>query len=239
VNLVARDLYKRYGKKVVVQKVSLEVSPGEIVGLLGPNGAGKTTTFYMIVGIEKPDGGEVYLGEERITFYPLYRRARKGIRYLPQEPCVFQGLTVEENIVAVLEVGGVSRKERREMAEKILKEFGIFHLRNQKAYQLSGGERRRLEVARAMVLSPRFFLLDEPFQGVDPIAVGELKSLLKEIRNQGIGILISDHQVRETLTLCDRAYILHLGKVIRSGTPEEIMADSSVREVYLGEGFTL
>lgn len=223
----------------MVQGVDIEVNPGEIVGLLGPNGAGKTTTFYMIVGIEKTDTGKVYLDDLEITNLPLYRRARLGICYLPQEPSVFQGLTAYANILAVLEGTPLSRRERLRRAEEILEEFGLAHLKNSPAYQLSGGERRRLEVARAMSLKPRFFLLDEPFQGVDPLTVQELKHLLRTISQQGIGILISDHQVRETLTLTHRSYILHQGQVICSGGVEEVLANPEVRATYLGEGFRI
>jgi lipopolysaccharide export system ATP-binding protein len=236
-SLKAEDLRKRYGRRFVVQGVEVELNPGEIVGLLGPNGAGKTTTFYMIVGIERPDAGRVLLDGEEITHLPLYRRARKGICYLPQEPSVFQGLSALENILAVLEGTAPNKRENRERAEAVLKEFGLHHLRDARAYSLSGGERRRLEVARAMSLKPRYFLLDEPFQGVDPITVQDLKELFTTLARQGIGILISDHQVRETLSLTHRAYILHRGEVICEGSPEEVLDHPEVRSVYLGEGF--
>jgi lipopolysaccharide export system ATP-binding protein len=235
--LKGENLRKRYGRRLVVQGVDIELQPGEIVGLLGPNGAGKTTTFSMIVGIERPDAGRVLLDGEEITHLPLFRRARKGICYLPQEPSVFQGLTALENIIAVLERTGIPRRELLKRAEAILEEFGLYHLKDSRAYSLSGGERRRLEVARAMSLKPRYFLLDEPFQGVDPITVQDLKELFATLARQGIGILISDHQVRETLSLTHRAYILHRGQVICAGTPEEILEHPEVRSVYLGEGF--
>lgn len=237
--LSAQGLRKRYGQRWVVDGVNLQVAPGETVGLLGPNGAGKTTTFYMVVGIEKPDAGSVHLNNNDITHQPLYQRARHGVRYLPQEPSVFQRMTAMDNIVAVLEVAGVPASERRAIARDRLAEFGIDHLSEQQGFMLSGGERRRLEIARAMATPPSYFLLDEPFAGIDPIAVQDLQQLVRGICKRGIGVLISDHNVRETLALCDRAYVMHAGHVISEGSPEKITGDPKVRQVYLGEGFQM
>ena len=237
--LRAENITKIYNKRKVVDGVTIEVLEGEVVGLLGPNGAGKTTTFYCIVGLVKPDGGRVLLGEDDVTDEPTYLRARKGISYLPQEPSIFRKLTVEENIKAVLEMYGLSHKEIEERTNWLLERFGIAHLRKQKASSLSGGERRRLEIARALSISPKFLLLDEPFAGIDPIAVYEIQELIKELKEMNIGILITDHNARETLRIIDRAYIIGHGKVIAFGSPEEVAQKEIVRKVYLGEQFTL
>ena len=237
--LRAENITKSFGDKKAVDGVTIEVLEGEVVGLLGPNGAGKTTTFYCIVGLIKPDSGRVLIGEDDVTEDPTYIRARKGISYLPQEPSVFRKLTVEENIKAVLEMHGLSAKEIDERTDWLLERFGISHLKKQRASSLSGGERRRLEIARALSINPKFLLLDEPFAGVDPIAVYEIQELIKELKEMNIGILITDHNVRETLKIIDRAYIIGHGKVIASGKPEEVAEKEIVRKVYLGEKFTL
>ncbi len=237
--LLAKDLVKTYGKKRVVASVSLEVESGRVVGLLGPNGAGKTTTFYMVIGLIRPDGGRVFLDEEDITSYPMYIRARKGIGYLPQEASIFRKLTVEDNILAILETLPLSRSERHSRLEELLEELNIGHLAQQRAYTLSGGERRRVEITRALVTTPSFILLDEPFAGIDPIAVVDIQKVIGQLKERGIGIVISDHNVRETLGVCDRAYILNEGMLIESGPPETIASSSVAREVYLGEGFRL
>ena len=232
-------LTKTYGRRTVVGQVDLRIDNGEVVGLLGPNGAGKTTTFYMVVGLARPDGGQVFLGEEDITSLPMYQRARQGIGYLPQEASVFRKLTVEENVLAILETLPLSPAERRPRARSLLEELGIAGLHKQPAYTLSGGERRRLEIARALAISPSFILLDEPFAGIDPIAVIDIQRIIAHLRERGIGILITDHNVRETLKITDRAYILRDGHVFRSGTPIELASDEEVRRVYLGEAFRL
>jgi lipopolysaccharide export system ATP-binding protein len=219
--------------------VDLQVRNGEVVGLLGPNGAGKTTTFYMVVGLARPDGGKVFLGEEDITSLPMYQRARLGIGYLPQEASVFRKLTVEENVLAILETLRLPPSEQRPRARALLEELGIAALNKQAAYTLSGGERRRLEIARALAISPSFILLDEPFAGIDPIAVIDIQKIIAHLRSRGIGILITDHNVLETLKITDRAYILTDGHVFRSGTPHELAAHEEVRRVYLGEAFRL
>ena len=237
--LRAENITKIYGKRKVVDGVTVEVFEGEVVGLLGPNGAGKTTTFYCIVGLVKADDGKVYIGEEDITNDPTYVRARKGISYLPQEPSIFRKLTVEENVRAILEVHGLPEGEIREKTDWLLNRFGIAHLREQKASSLSGGERRRLEIARALTIDPKFLLLDEPFAGIDPIAVADIQGLINELKEMDIGILITDHNVRETLKIIDRVYIIAHGKVIASGRPEEVAKEEIVRKVYLGEDFTL
>jgi len=239
-NLLKADgITKVYGKKKVVDNVSIEVFEGEVVGLLGPNGAGKTTTFYCIVGLVKADGGKVFIGEEEITNEPTYVRARKGISYLPQEPSVFRKLTVEENVRAILEMHGYSEREIRERTDWLLERFGISSLRNQKAASLSGGERRRLEIARALTINPKFLLLDEPFAGIDPIAVSDIQGLVRELKEMDIGVLITDHNVRETLKIVDRVYIIAHGRVVASGEPEEVANQEIVRKVYLGEDFSL
>ncbi|MFI5317010.1 MAG: LPS export ABC transporter ATP-binding protein [Myxococcota bacterium] len=237
--LHARDLCKRFGSKEAVRDVRIAVGPGEVVGLLGPNGAGKTTTFNMIVGRIHPTAGRVFLGEEEITDLPMYQRARKGITYLPQEPSIFRKLTVEENILAILETLPLRRHERHERARTLLGELDLVAKRKQKGSTLSGGERRRVEITRALVLDPRFMLLDEPFSGIDPIAVIDIQKIISQLRERGIGIVITDHNVRETLQICDRAYIIKDGRIIREGSPAEITEDPTVREIYLGQNFRL
>jgi lipopolysaccharide export system ATP-binding protein len=237
--LRAEQLVKRYGKRRVVDDVTLEVHPGEVVGLLGPNGAGKTTTFYMIVGLIKHSRGRIYLDGEEITHKAMYKRARMGIGYLSQEPSVFRKLTVEDNIRAILETTRLSRRERKERLETLLDELGLRRVRKTKAYALSGGERRRLEITRALVTQPRYMLLDEPFAGVDPIAVDDLQSIVAALRDRGLGILITDHNVRETLQITDRAYLLYDGKILKSGDAGELIADPEARRLYLGEDFRL
>lgn len=238
-SLVADSLTKAYRRRKVVDGVSLEVSAGEIVGLLGPNGAGKTTTFHMIVGITRPDAGRILLDGEDITDFPMYRRARKGISYLPQETSVFRKLTVEENIELVLETTALTREERKRRLDTLLEELGIAYVRKRKAYLLSGGERRRVEICRARVIEPHILLLDEPFAGIDPIAVADLQRLILELKAKGIGVLITDHNVRETLGICDRAYILDQGVVLEAGDRQTIASSKKAREIYLGEQFTL
>lgn len=234
------EIGKSYKGRQVVRGVSIEVSRGEVVGLLGPNGAGKTTSFYMIVGLIPPDSGNILADEEDITRVPMYLRARQfGISYLPQEPSVFRKLTVEENIVAVLEVQSVSQETRRARTEKLIEQLNLGHVRRTRGYALSGGERRRVEIARCLAIQPSFILLDEPFSGIDPIAVLDLQEIISGLREAGIGVLITDHNVRETLSVTDRAYIINDGRIFRSGTPEELGNDSEVRRVYLGEGFSL
>ena len=237
--LHARDLHKRFGPVEAVRDVHVAVAPGEIVGLLGPNGAGKTTTFDMIVGRIRPTSGKVFLGDEEITNLPMYQRARRGITYLPQEPSIFRKLTVEENILAILETLPLSRRERAERLERHLAELELLDKAKQRGATLSGGERRRVEITRALVLSPQFMLLDEPFSGIDPIAVIEIQKVLAQLRERGIGLLITDHNVRETLAICDRAYIIKDGRIIRQGAPEEITEDQTVRDIYLGPDFTM
>jgi len=237
--LQAKQLVKRYGKRTVVNGVSLEVNQGEIVGLLGPNGAGKTTTFYMVVGFVKPDGGNVYLENTDITALPMYRRAKKGIGYLAQEPSVFRKLTVENNIAAVLEMTKLSKAEQKERLEELIEEFSLEKVRKSKGDTLSGGERRRTEIARALATSPNFILLDEPFAGIDPIAVEDIQSIVAQLKTKNIGILITDHNVQETLSITDRAYLMFEGKILMAGTAEELAADELVRKVYLGKNFEL
>jgi lipopolysaccharide export system ATP-binding protein len=237
--MVATGLGKRYKKRPVVRDVSLSVRRGEAVGLLGPNGAGKTTTFYMITGLVQPDEGQVLMDGHDITLLPMYRRARLGLGYLPQEASIFRGLSVEDNIRAALEVIEPLRERREQMLDALLAEFGIAHLRRAPALALSGGERRRCEIARALATQPAYILLDEPLAGIDPIAVGEIRDLVKHLKDRGIGVLITDHNVRETLEIIDRAYILHDGKVLMEGTPRDIVEDEGVRRVYLGERFSL
>jgi lipopolysaccharide export system ATP-binding protein len=237
--LAATQLEKWYGTRHVVRQVDLALAPGEIVGLLGPNGAGKTTIFSMIAGLVSPSGGSVLLDGVDVTALPIHRRARAGLGYLPQEPSVFQKMTVEENLTAVLEFMGLGRVERRERAEGLLGEFGLRQVARQQAYTLSGGERRRLEIARAMLAAPRYLLLDEPFSGIDPIVVEELQQLLINLSRGGLGILITDHNVRETLKVTHRAYLIYEGRVLHAGTPERLAADPQVRAVYLGEQFQL
>jgi len=237
--LVATGLGKRYKKRPVVRNVSLSVRRGEAVGLFGPNGAGKTTTFYMMTGLVRPDQGEVSMDGQDITSLPMYRRARMGLGYLPQEASIFRGLSLEDNIRAALEVVEPDRSRREQMLDGLLAEFGLTHLRRSPSLALSGGERRRCEIARALATHPAYILLDEPLAGIDPIAVGEIRDLVKHLKNRGIGVLITDHNVRETLEIIDRAYILHDGQVLMEGTPEDIVAHEGVRRVYLGESFSL
>src|SRR5262250_3324212 len=238
--LAAEEICKSYRGRRVVNGVSIRVGQGEVVGLLGPNGAGKTTTFYMIVGLIPPDAGRVLMNEDEITDVPMYRRARQyGISYLPQEASVFRKLTVEENILAVLEAQPISWHERRERAEKLIDQLGLEHIRQNRGYALSGGERRRVEIARSLCINPTFILLDEPFSGIDPIAVLDLQKIISDLRASGIGILITDHNVRETLSVTDRAYIINEGRIFRAGTPEQLGSDPEVRRVYLGESFSL
>ena len=237
--LRAEELCKRLGGREILRSVSLEVHAGEVVGLLGPNGAGKTTTFYAIVGLLRPDSGRVELNGTDLTSDPMYKRARNGISYLPQEPSVFRKLTVEENILAILETLDLSREERSERLAELLEELSIAHLAKSKAYSLSGGERRRVEITRALVTEPVFMLLDEPFAGIDPLAILDIQSIVSQLKERGIGILITDHNVRETLGICDRAYILHDGAVLEEGTPQQIAGSRRARESYLGERFTL
>lgn len=238
-SLRAQGLVKAYRKRTVVNKIDIEVNRGEIVGLLGPNGAGKTTTFYMVVGLVKPDSGKVMLDDEDVTKRPMFQRARKGISYLPQEASVFRKLTVEENIVAVLEGLNISSFERKKKARSLLRELNILHIKNAMAYSLSGGERRRVEISRALATSPVFILLDEPFAGIDPIAVSDIQSIISHLRDKGIGVLITDHNVRETLSITDRAYIINGGKIIASGLPNDVAQDEKVKEIYLGDRFSL
>jgi lipopolysaccharide export system ATP-binding protein len=238
--LATDEIGKSYRGRRVVNGVSLQVLQGEVVGLLGPNGAGKTTSFYSIVGLVPPDTGRVLYDDEDITGVPMYIRARQyGISYLPQEASVFRKLTVEENILAVLEVQPISWHERREKAEKLIDQLGLEHIRQNRGYALSGGERRRVEIARSLCINPTFILLDEPFSGIDPIAVLDLQKIISDLRASGIGILVTDHNVRETLSVTDRAYIINEGRIFRSGTPEELGGDPEVRRVYLGESFSL
>lgn len=237
--LHAQNLVKRYKKREVVSGVSLEVRQGEIVGLLGPNGAGKTTTFYMIVGMVRPNAGSILLDETNITTMPMYKRARQGIGYLAQEASVFTHLTVEGNIHAVLEFQKIDARERRRRVDGLIEEFGLERVRKSKGYMLSGGERRRTEIARALATQPSFFLLDEPFAGVDPIAVEDIQSIVANLKDRGIGVLITDHNVHETLAITDRAYLLYEGRILKQGTAEDLAADEEVRKRYLGEKFTL
>lgn len=237
--LVANNLVKAYGKRSVVKDVSFSVSSGQIVGLLGPNGAGKTTSFYMVVGLVRPDSGTVLLDSEDISHMPMYQRARMGVGYLPQEPSVFRKMTVEENLMSVLENTDLTPAERREELSNLLEDFNIRHVSKQQAYTLSGGERRRVEVARALALDPYFILLDEPFAGVDPLAVADIQDIIRKLKARGLGILITDHNVRETLGICDLGYILSDGMILEKGTPEEIAQSPRAREAYLGENFKL
>ena len=237
--LQAESVTKSYTGRRVVDRVNLEVNGGEVVGLLGPNGAGKTTTFHMMVGLVHPDEGKVLLNGEDLTALPIYQRARTGLSYLPQESSVFRRLTVEENLLAILETLDLSEEEQRDRAERLMRMLGVFELAKQKAITLSGGERRRVEIARALVLSPFFILLDEPFTGIDPIAVAEIQKIIRKLATSSIGVLITDHNVRETLGICDRAYIINEGQVLEEGSPETIATSPKARQVYLGEGFRL
>ncbi|MDX9923667.1 MAG: LPS export ABC transporter ATP-binding protein [Ignavibacteriaceae bacterium] len=237
--LKSENLKKIYKKRTVVDNVSVNVQQGEVVGLLGPNGAGKTTTFYMIVGMIKPNGGEVYLNSKEITDEPMYKRAKMGVGYLPQEASIFRKLTVEDNILAILQMLDISKTERKEKLEKLIEELGLNHVRKNIGYQLSGGERRRCEIARALANDPDFILLDEPFAGVDPIAVEDIMQIVANLRHKGIGILITDHNVHETLSIVDRAYILISGKIFKEGTAQFLAEDPEVKKLYLGEKFKL
>ena len=237
--LYTKDLVKKYKKRVVVNHVSVEVSQGEIVGLLGPNGAGKTTTFYMIVGLIKPYKGSIHLENENITKEPMYKRAKRGIGYLAQEASVFRNLSVEDNIKAVLEFTGMSNEEQKEKLEVLLDEFGLQYIRKSKGITLSGGERRRTEIARSLAVDPKFILLDEPFAGVDPIAVEDIQTIVKKLKEKNIGVLITDHNVHETLSITDRAYLLFEGSILKAGTSEDLAGDKEVRKLYLGESFQL
>ena len=237
--LQSENLTKSYRGRKVVDAVCLEVDRGEVVGLLGPNGAGKTTTFYIMVGLTAPDSGRVLLDGEDLTQMPMYQRARRGLSYLPQEPSIFRKLTVEENLLAVLQTLPLSRWERRDRLELLLEQFGLGAVRSSRGYMLSGGERRRVEIARSLVISPHFILLDEPFSGIDPIAVIDIQRIIAQLRDSGIGVLITDHNVRETLRATDRAYIINNGQIFRSGSPAELGTDAEVKRVYLGESFVL
>ena len=238
-DLVAHNLVKIYGKRTVVDHVSFRVAPGEVVGLLGPNGAGKTTSFYAVVGLVRPDGGKVTLGEDDLTRDPMHVRARKGVGYLPQEPSVFRKLSVEDNIAAILELQGLDKVEASDRLEALVDEFNLQKVRKSMGDVLSGGERRRTEIARALASNPAFILLDEPFAGVDPIAVEDIQRIVDQLRHKGIGVLITDHNVQETLHITDRAYLLFEGKILKEGSAEELAADDTVRRVYLGQNFTL
>jgi lipopolysaccharide export system ATP-binding protein len=237
--LRSENLVKRYRSRTVANNVSVQVQQGEIVGLLGPNGAGKTTSFYMIVGMVKPNSGKIFLDEHDITKEPMYKRAQLGIGYLPQEASVFRKLSIEDNLYAILEMTKLTKKEQEMKAERLLDEFGLHHVRKNLGDQLSGGERRRTEIARALATDPKFILLDEPFAGVDPIAVEDIQQVVSKLKDKNIGILITDHNVHETLSITDRAYLLYSGSVIKSGTAEELAADEQVRKVYLGQNFEL
>lgn len=237
--LRSEDLVKRYKTRTVANKVSVQVQQGEIVGLLGPNGAGKTTSFYMIVGMVKPNSGRIFLDDKEITKEPMYRRAQLGIGYLPQEASVFRKLSIEDNLYAILEMTKLTKKEQQMKAESLLDEFALHHVRKNLGDQLSGGERRRTEIARALATDPKFILLDEPFAGVDPIAVEDIQTVVKKLKEKNIGILITDHNVHETLSITDRAYLLYSGSVIKSGTAEDLANDEQVRKVYLGANFEL
>lgn len=237
--LRSEHLVKKYKSRLVVNDVSVFVKQGEIVGLLGPNGAGKTTNFYMIVGLIKPNSGKIFLDDKEITNYAMYQRAKLGVGYLPQEPSVFRKLSVEDNIKAVLEMTSLTKKEQSEKLEKLLDEFGLAYIRKNRGDYLSGGERRRTEIARALAVDPKFILLDEPFAGVDPIAVEDIQKIVAQLKDRNIGILITDHNVQETLSITDRAYLLFEGKILKSGTAEELAADETVRKVYLGQNFEL
>lgn len=234
------SLYKNFGKKQVVKGVDFSMRTGEVLGLLGPNGAGKTTTFYMVVGFYKPSAGEVFLNEERITPLPMYKRALKGISYLPQEPSVFRKFTVEENIWSILETRkDLTKEQKKQRLEELIEEFSIGRIRHQYAYTLSGGERRRTEIARSLAIEPKFLLLDEPFAGIDPIAVADIKSVIQLLANRGIGVLITDHNVRDTLEITDRAIIINTGSIITQGSKEEILQSELAREIYLGKNFSM
>ena len=236
--LKTQNLVKSFRSRKVVNRVSIEVKQGEIVGLLGPNGAGKTTTFYMVVGLTRPDEGQVLLNDDDVTNFPMHKRAKKGVSYLPQEPSVFRKLTVEENILAALESQKLSAFDRKKKARSLLREMNILHIKDSMAYTLSGGERRRVEISRALATSPVFILLDEPFAGIDPIAVSDIQSIISQLKKRGIGVLITDHSVRETLSITDRAYIINAGEIISSGSPQRVAQDEKVKQIYLGDQFS-
>ncbi len=236
--LKTQNLVKSFRSRKVVNRVSIEVKQGEIVGLLGPNGAGKTTTFYMVVGLTRPDEGQVLLNDEDVTHFPMHKRAKKGVSYLPQEPSVFRKLTVEDNILAVLESQKLSAFDRKKRARSLLREMNILHIKDSMAYTLSGGERRRVEISRALATSPVFILLDEPFAGIDPIAVSDIQSIISQLKKRDIGVLITDHSVRETLSITDRAYIINEGEIISSGSPQQVAQDEKVKQIYLGDQFS-
>lgn len=237
--LRSEELLKIYKKRRVVNGISISVSAGEIVGLLGPNGAGKTTTFYMITGLIRPNGGKIFMNENDLTYLPMYKRARRGIGYLPQEPSIFRKLNVEQNIMAILETLPLNRSQRKQRLEELLEDLDVTSLAKSMAYNLSGGERRRVEIARALVTEPKFILLDEPFSGIDPITVEEIQKIIARLRDKGLGILITDHNVRETLSITDRAYIIFEGEILKSGTSEFLANDPEARKIYLGEKFKL
>ncbi len=237
--LKSSELVKTYGRRTVVDGVSIQVMTGEIVGLLGPNGAGKTTTFYMMTGMVRPSAGSIWLGEQELTRLPMFKRARLGVGYLAQEASIFRKMTVEDNVMSILETMPYNRSERRERLEELLADLRVSHLKKSLAYTLSGGERRRVEIARALASEPSFMLLDEPFAGVDPIAVGDIQSIVHDLKERKIGVLITDHNVHETLSITDRAYLLFEGRILKSGTAEELAADEKVRKVYLGDNFRL
>jgi lipopolysaccharide export system ATP-binding protein len=237
--LIAQDLIKRFRSRMVVDRVSLDIHRGEVVGLLGPNGAGKTTSFYMIVGLLRPEGGRIFLEGQDITDLPMYMRCRQGMGYLPQESSVFRKLTVEENLLAILETLDLTEAERSDRLRELLEELDLTRLARHKAFTLSGGERRRLEITRALVTQPRYLLLDEPFTGIDPIAIGDIQEIVARLKERGIGVLITDHNVRETLAITDRAYILYAGQILAAGTAAELAQNPRVREIYLGEKFSL
>jgi lipopolysaccharide export system ATP-binding protein len=237
--LSAQHLVKSFAGRRVIENVTLRLERGEVVGLLGPNGAGKTTTFYMVVGLTPPDSGQVFLGDEDITELPMYLRAQRGISYLPQEPSVFRRMSVEDNLRSIFETLDLSHAEQERRIDQLIADFGLAKVRKNRGYSLSGGERRRVEIARALVISPWYILLDEPFAGIDPIAVLDIQGIIRHLKSMGIGILITDHNVRETLKITDRAYIINNGEILRAGTPAELSADQQVRKIYLGEEFTL
>jgi len=238
-SLLAQGLVKIYGHRKIVDDVEIEINPGEIVGLLGPNGAGKTTTFYMIVGLLRPDKGKIFLEGRDITELPMYKRAREGIGYLSQEPSIFRRLTVRENVWAILEMTKLSKSEKKEKLESLLRELGVEHLSENKAFLLSGGEKRRVEISRALVITPQYILLDEPFVGIDPITTMEIQQIVAQLKNNGLGVLITDHNVRETLEIIDRAYIMYEGRILLSGTAKELLESEAARKVYLGEKFRM
>ncbi len=237
--LRAEHLMKEYGKRTVVNDVSYEITQGEVVGLLGPNGAGKTTSFYITVGMIKPDAGQIFIGDMELTSYPMYKRARLGIGYLSQEPSVFRKLSVRDNLMAILETLPLTKIQRKEKCEALLDEFGLRKVEKSKAYTLSGGERRRTEIARALTTDPKFLLLDEPFAGIDPIAVQDIQSIVRDLKHRGIGVLITDHNVRETMAICDRIYLLYTGSILLSGTTQELADNPEARKLYLGDKFKL